>query len=81
MEVAEHPEPVEGCGFAEPSSFDRLRMTILVSGLSSNRKGKKMEPPVREGSILKLRTAYCAGLSMVHFSHMFIRPRPKVRFT
>ena len=33
MKGAEHPEPVEGCGFAKPSSFDRLRMTILVSGL------------------------------------------------
>jgi hypothetical protein len=36
MKSVEHPEPVEGCGFGEPSSFDRLRMTILVLGLSSN---------------------------------------------
>jgi hypothetical protein len=36
MKDAEHSEPVEECGFAKPSSFDWLRMTVLVSGLSSD---------------------------------------------
>jgi len=44
MKGVKHPEPVEGCGSVKPSSFDgstelaklRLRMTIVVSDLSSN---------------------------------------------
>jgi hypothetical protein len=28
--ICEHPELVEGCDFAKPASFDRLRMLIVL---------------------------------------------------
>jgi len=31
----EHPELVEGCGFAGPASFDKLRMLVIISAVSS----------------------------------------------
>jgi hypothetical protein len=37
--------------------------------------------PIQGGSILKLRTAYSAGLSMVHFSKASWPPAPYVRST
>jgi hypothetical protein len=32
IDLIKHPELVEGCDFAKPASFDRLRMLIVLHG-------------------------------------------------